>query len=91
MRLKILSKIFAILLIALAVSPVTAPFVSCDVTATPNLHEFVMSAGKVVEEVPVLAPGLTLVASTERLMAINCAGDADILPSISSCSLVLRL
>jgi hypothetical protein len=49
-----IAKLFALILIALAVSPLTAPFATCDVAAvnTSHLISDSMSATKVVQDVP---------------------------------------
>ena len=87
-----LRQLFAVILVALAVSPFTAPFSTCDLAVVNPLHQGdSLSSAKTVEEagaIPFLAASDVAVDDTE---AFNLAAPSLAIAIGEAHSLVLRL
>jgi hypothetical protein len=89
--MRILSRFFAVLLVVLAVSPVTAPFASCDLTALATEEGQTTADSKILKETTTVAAFVDASILLEDGPAVDASAGARVARPCQAAPPILRL
>jgi len=89
--MRILSRFFAVLLVVLAVSPVTAPFASCNLTALASEDGQTAADSKILKETTTVAAFVDASSLLQDGTAVFAFASAAVAPRCQAAPPILRL